>query len=167
MVLEEDMQRDVKAGFDGAIGGAAGTILMSLVMLGAKKAGIMGQLPPERITEAALEATGEAQASKETVDALTVIAHFGYGIGAGTLFGIAVRRLRPSLDLGLLGVIYGTLIWFVSYKGWVPALGIMPPPERDRPYRPESMLVAHWVYGWTLGKVLAQRSSHARRWLRG
>src|SRR5690606_15393429 len=113
---------------------------MSLVMLGAKKAGLMGQLPPKRITEAALEATGEAQVSQGTVDALTVIAHFGYGIGAGTLFGVTERRLRPSLDRGVLGVLYGTLIWFVSYKGWVPALGIMPPPERDRPYRPESML---------------------------
>lgn len=161
------MQRDIKAGINGAIGGVAGTILMSLVMLGAKKAGLMGQLPPERITEAALEATGEVQARKETVDVLTVIAHFGYGIGAGMLFGIAVRRLRPSLDRGLLGVLYGTLIWFVSYKGWVPALGILPPPERDRPYRPESMLVAHWVYGWTLGKVLARRSSHTRRRPRG
>lgn len=161
------MQRDIKASIDGAIGGTVGTVLMSLVMLGAKKAGFMGQLPPERITEAALEATGEAQASKETVDVLTILAHFGYGIGAGVLFGIAVRRLRPSLDRGLLGVLYGSLIWLVSYQGWVPALGIMPPPELDRPSRPASMLVAHWVYGWTLGKVLARRSRKVRRWLGG
>lgn len=152
------MQPDVRAGIDGVIGGTAGTALMSLMMLAAQKAGLMGKLPPKRITEAALEATGENQASEEAVDVLTFIAHFGYGIGAGTLFGIAMRRLRPSLNRGLLGVIYGSLIWFVSYKGWVPALGIMPPPERDRPYRPESMLVAHWVYGWTLGKVISRRS---------
>ncbi len=152
------MQRDVRAAIDGAEGGAAGTLLMSLVMLGAKKAGLMGKLPPKRITEAVLQATGETQTSNETVDVLTTIAHFGYGIGAGVLFGVVVQRLRPSLDRGLLGVIYGSLIWFVSYKGWVPALGIMPPPERDRPYRPESMLVAHWGYGWTLGKVFAWRS---------
>lgn len=153
------MRRDIRAaGIDGAIGGTAGTALMSLMMLAAKSAGLMGKLPPKRITEAALEAAGENQASEETVDVLTIIAHFGYGIGAGTLFGIAMRRLRSSLNRGLLGVIYGSLIWFVSYKGWVPALGIMPPPERDRPYRPESMLVAHWVYGWTLGKVISRRS---------
>ena len=152
------MQPDVRAAIDGAEGGAAGTLLMSLVMLGAKKAGLMGKLPPKRITEAALQAAGETQTNNETVDVLTTIAHFGYGIGAGVLFGVVVQRLRPSLDRGLLGVIYGSLIWFVSYKGWVPALGIMPPPERDRPYRPESMLVAHWVYGWTLGKVFALRS---------
>lgn len=82
---------------------------------------------------------------------------------AGTLFGFAVRRLGPPLNRGLLGVIYGSLIWFVSYKGWVPALGIMPPPERDRLSRPESMLVAHLVYGWTLGKVVARRVSNVRR----
>lgn len=152
------MQRDVKAGIDGAIGGVAGTVLMSLVMLGAKKVGLMGKLPPKKITEAALQATGEAQASNETVDVLTAIAHFGYGISAGVLFGIVVRRLQPPVNRGLLGVIYGSLIWFVSYEGWVPALGIMPPPGRDQQYRPESMLVAHWVYGWTLGKVLARRS---------
>ena len=31
----------------------------------------------------------------------------------------------------------------------------MPPPERDRPGRPEAMLAAHWVYGGVLAMLLA------------
>ena len=34
------------------------------------------------------------------------------------------------------------------------SLGILPPPERDQPGRPATMLLAHWVYGATLGAVV-------------
>jgi hypothetical protein len=39
----------------------------------------------------------------------------------------------------------------VSYEGWVPAAGIMPPAHRDRPSRSATMVVAHAVYGAVLG----------------
>lgn len=58
---------------------------------------------------------------------------------------------RPSIGAG---VVFGTAIGAVSYAGWVSALGIMPRPHNDRPGRQPSMLLAHWVYGATLAKLV-------------
>jgi hypothetical protein len=51
-------------------------------------------------------------------------------------------------------MMYATGIWLVSYQGWVPALGIMPPASRDRRGRVATMLVAHWVYGAALRELV-------------
>ena len=64
----------------------------------------------------------------------------------------SARRSAPIA--AAIGALYATGIWLVSYQGWVPALGIMPPASRDRRGRVATMLVAHWVYGAVLG-VLA------------
>lgn len=151
------MQRDLEALMDGAVGGGLGTVTMSAVMVAAEKAGLMGSHPPELITAAALDATGVRDISEGAQDALSVLTHFGFGMGAGALFGALHRRLRLPIHPAVHGVIFGTLVWAVSYKGWVPALGIMPPPERDWPGRPVAMLLAHWVYGWTLGALVGRR----------
>jgi hypothetical protein len=45
-------------------------------------------------------------------------------------------------------------VWLGSYAGWIPALDLLPPPDRDRRGRPPSMIVAHWVYGAALGASL-------------
>ena len=151
------MQRDIKAVMDGAIGGGLGTVTMSVVMLTAHKIGLMGRLPPEIVTEAALDATGVHDEPEAALDLLTALFHLGFGVGVGALFGLVHRRLRLPISSTLQGMVFGILVWLVSYKGWVPALGIMPPPEHDQPGRPVTMVLAHWVYGVTLGLIVGQR----------
>jgi hypothetical protein len=121
---------------------------MSALMLGARHAGLMGTMPPVKITARLLDRVRVRRRGDEQDVAATLL-HFAFGAAAGGVFGLVRRRL--PLPPVLAGVAYGAGVWFVSYKGWVPALGIMPPPERDRPGRPQSMLVAHLVYGATLG----------------
>jgi len=53
-------------------------------------------------------------------------------------------------------VAFGALIWLISYKWWLPALGLMPLPERDKLTRPPTMVLAHMVYGTTLDLVMAR-----------
>ena len=60
----------------------------------------------------------------------------------------------PRVPGWLVGAVYGLGVWAVSYKGWIPALGILPPPERDRPGRPVIMVAAHVVYGLVLGALV-------------
>ena len=132
----------------GALAGGLATISMTVLMLGARRAGLMGAMPPERITARFLDRMRVRRRGDEQ-DAAAMFLHFAFGAAAGGLFGLARRRL--PLPPVLSGIAYGAGVWFVSYKGWVPALGIMPPPERDRPGRPQSMLAAHLVYGATLG----------------
>lgn len=150
------MQRDLKALTDGVLGGSLATAAMSLVMQAAHKAGLMDRHPPEEIAEAALEAAGETAHTEETKDALALAMHFAFGAGAGALFALLHRRLRLPIPAALHGIIFGSLVWAVSYKGWVPGLGIMPPPERDQPGRPQTMVLAHWVYGAILGLIVGR-----------
>ncbi len=151
------MQRDLRALRDGAVGGVAGTATMSAVMWGAARLDLLGAAPPELITAKALDESGFRARDERTQDLLSVATHFGFGLGIGALFGLLHRRLRLPLPAPLHGALFATLVWAVSYKGWVPALRIMPPPERDRPGRPVTMIVAHWVYGATLGAVVGRR----------
>jgi len=156
------MQRDIKAVVDGAIGGGIGTTGMSVVMLVAGQAGLMGAQPPEVITAAALDAGSIDERDEKTRDVLASLLHFGFGIGMGALFGLLHRRLPLRISATAQGVIFGSLIWVTSYQGWVPALGIMPPASRDRPDRPRVMLLAHWVYGALLGAAVARREGHSQ-----
>jgi hypothetical protein len=135
-------------------GGAVATVAMSAVMLAAQKAGFMGKLPPEKITETALDSL-EVEREESTEDALTTLAHFAFGVGCGGLFGwLHAKTASAGLSPEVKGVTFASFVWLVSYSGWVPALGIMPSPKHDRRGRPTSMLVAHWVFGGVLGSFL-------------
>lgn len=151
------MQRDVKAILDGALSGGIATVGMSAVMVAARKAGLLGEHPPEEIAAASLEAIGVEEQDESTQDILASVLHFGFGIGTGALFALLHRRLPFRVPAAAHGVIFGSLVWAVSYQGWVPALGIMPPASQDRPDRPRVMLFAHWVYGAILGAIVARR----------
>jgi uncharacterized membrane protein YagU involved in acid resistance len=155
-------QRDVIAWIEGASSGVLGTLSMSTVMLAARRAGLVGQLPPERITEAALDAAGQPR-SRGVQDALAVILHFLFGAFLGSCFGLLHRRLRVPLGTALQGTVYGLLVWSVNYKGWIPALSILPQPERDRPDRPLIVALAHAVYGWTTAAVVDARDRSTRK----
>jgi len=150
----------MKALLRGAVAGAIATVPMSLVMLGAKRAGLMGTQPPEKITARLLSALGWRQRSRETQDLVASLLHLGFGAGAGAVFVVLRRGLRLPGPAVLQGVAFGSGVWLVSYMGWVPWLRIMPPPDEDRPGRPQTMLAAHWVYGGVLG-ALAGRTHRA------
>jgi hypothetical protein len=141
----------------GALAGAVATGAMSGVMFAAQRAGLMGRMPPHKITRAALRWVRPWTASTGKTKGLASLGHLAFGMVAGALYGGLAGRLgdrRPSLGGGLG---FGTLVWLTSYAGWLPKLGLMPPPHRDRPGRQPSMLLAHLVYGVVLSR-LARRA---------
>lgn len=140
----------------GAVAGSLATGAMSAVMFGAKRLGLMGEMPPEKITARFLDRLGWTSRSGPSQDLFATIVHVGFGSAAGSVFAILERRFRPPAPPVLAGVVFATGVWLVSYQGWVPALGIMAPPSRDRPGRPQSMLVAHLVFGAVLGALLGR-----------
>ena len=137
----------------GALSGLAATILMSVVMISARRAGISGELPPDKIAEAAVEGATGREATEGEEDAVAAVTHLGFGAAAGALFGLMVARMRsvPDAAAAALGAVFASGVWLVSYQGWVPFLHIMRPASEDRPGRTVTMVVAHWVYGMTLG----------------
>jgi hypothetical protein len=144
----------------GAADGAAATLVMSGAMLAAQRAGAIGELPPRKITAAALRRVHVLPPPRREKDALGALSHVAFGAAAGALFEAALgrggRRAGP-----LAGVAFGLGVWLVSYAGWVPALGILPPPHRDRPGRQVTMVVAHLVYGAALGALARRRPRRA------
>ena len=141
----------------GAIAGAVATAPMSAVMIGAKQFGLMGEMPPEKITANFLKRT-PISPSEEHQDSLATALHFGFGSAAGALFGvIAPKRLIARIPLGMT---YGAAIWGVSYMGWIPAFGIMPHAARDRRDRQMVMLAGHLVYGTALALLVGRRAGN-------
>ncbi len=75
--------------------------------------------------------------------------HFVYGGFWGAVYGLlqASFHLPPALH----GLLYGLIVWLIGPVTLVPAMGIMPPPQRQGARR--ALLVAgfHLAYGLGLG----------------
>ncbi len=145
-----------------AIAGAIATVAMSAVMVAGDRSGLMGEQPPTLVSKHTLRELGIGDQRRHG-PLLAPLAHLGFGAAGGTIFGLS-RRLVPDVPRYLHGVLFGLTLWAVSYKGWIPALGILPPPERDRPGRPVVMVAAHVVYGLVLARLVqVPRPSRAQR----
>jgi hypothetical protein len=135
----------------GAAAGTAATVVMSGVMFAAQRAGLLGRMPPRTITQKLLGRAGWRPRSSEASRAAATAAHFAFGAGSGALFGALPPPVTPLRGV-VRGMFFGAAIWLTSYAGWIPALGLLPPPARDRPGRPPSMLLgllAHRGLGWS------------------
>jgi hypothetical protein len=125
--------------------GATATFSLALSVLSAIGRGI-GEPPPRRIIRTLLGRMG-VRLDRRSANLVATLAHIGYGSAAGLPFRALPAKHRRRLAIGLG---YGALLWAVSYAGWVPALGALPLPHRDRKGRPSRMILAHLVYGATL-----------------
>jgi hypothetical protein len=123
---------------------------MGLVMLGARRAGFVGELAPEEITEAGLDAAG-AERSEQSENALATAAHFAYGAGNGALYSLVAPRL-PGPPL-MRGLTFAAGLLFVSYEGWVPAARILPPLHAQTGGGRWTLVAGHLVYGATLARL--------------
>ena len=139
---------------DGAVAGALATTVMTAFMKAVQWSGFYRDdaLPPEKITERVLDKTGvSAETDQRDETLIFVAAHWAFGMVAGALFGLLHRRLRPPVPTLVHGTIFGLLVWLVSYPGWVPALGLMRSPRRQRQDQAALPFLAHVVYGASLG----------------
>lgn len=147
----------------GAAAGSVATGPMTLLMTGLHKELPRQEqypLPPRQITMAAAEAVDlENQLSEPEKQALTLAAHFGYGAGAGALYGAVAPHIPFSPVAN--GIVYGLAVWTGSYLGWLPAAGILPPATEEPARRNALMIGAHvlWgaVLGWTTNQLLKDK----------
>lgn len=119
----------------GALGGLVATGAMSAVMVAGDCLGLMGEQPPKEITAAALQKAG-ADDPTGSAGVLAPVAHVGFGAAAGATYSL-LRKLALSVPSVPLGIGFGLAVYGISYKGWIPALAIMPRPSAtdgaDRP----------------------------------
>jgi hypothetical protein len=154
----------------GSAAGTLATVAMSAAMLGFQRLGRLGhRQPPRLITDRLLSLAGVRWRTPQPVRRAAATAlHFGFGAACGGLFGLARAALssrvsapHPRVRL-LAGLGFGTVIWATSYAGWVPAIGAMRWPSADRPYRPTSLVIAHWIYGAALALAVGRLDRRGR-----
>ena len=77
--------------------------------------------------------------------------HLTYGSFWGVLYGMlqASYRLRP----GLLGPLYGMVVYGVGPAFLVPAMRLMRPPREELPARTSMLILGHIIYGAVLARV--------------
>lgn len=142
---------------EGALGGAAGTAAFTGLMWGAQRVGLLGELPPRKITRNILEKALDGKVSPAVVDAATTVTHLGFGVATGALFGTLAGRMKTRVPNVVLGAAFGGLVWVASYAGWAPALDLMPAPRRDRRDRPLITFLGHLLFGGILGALVHRR----------
>ncbi len=145
----------------GTLAGVVGTLAMSVVMIAGQSLTRVGKLPPKKIVESVYQKAAGQRPSDKAANRLAVLAHLGFGAGAGGAYALFARWMRcvPSVILGPLA---GLTIWGLSYEGWIPAAGIMPTARRDRKDRVYTMILAHLVYGGALGFLEEKWASRKR-----
>ena len=103
-------------------------------------------LPPRQITEETMQQLGlRKYVSKEAELWISIAAHLAYGAGAGALFA-AIERKAEIKPLAA-GAGFGVILWFASYMGLMPAMGILKPATKHPLRRSALMIVAHIVWG--------------------
>jgi uncharacterized membrane protein YagU involved in acid resistance len=141
-----------------AVSGTAATAPMTVAM-----AAMHTMLPcdeqypigPAVITDNIARKTGiEQHMSGAQRAGAAAVAHFGYGATAALPFALlgGTARRHPVAA----GVAYGLAVWAGSYAGWLPALGILEPPNRQPRGRAGLMVLGHVVWGAALGIAYAR-----------
>ncbi len=139
----------IRRGSRGAVAGVVGTVAMSALMLAAGRVGLLGRQPPQAIAERAVQVGTGERVPAPVGRALGVLTHLAFGGGAGVGYALLPRRLPPPVR----GCSWALAIYTAAYQGWVPALGALPPAEKDRRDRVAVMVLAHLVYGTVLAKT--------------
>src|SRR5579875_436948 len=134
--------------------GVVATTAMSLVIVGGKEAGFLVEPPPKQISARAARKVGlPPRKAPETFQAAWIGAHYGYGTAFALVNDILWRRWVSKSPA--FAVLYGVLLWAVSYFGIMPMMGLLPPPHRDSLRRQGVMVVAHLVYSFALWTAAA------------
>lgn len=140
----------------GALAGLAATVPMTLAMLILRRVLPTSEeapLPPEEITARTTEKTDALpDRDEDELRPLSLAAHFGFGALAGALYApLAARegRLPPTVR----GVGYGLGVWAVSYLGWLPGVGLLPPATEQPARLGVMMSLSHVVWGGVLGHL--------------
>jgi uncharacterized membrane protein YagU involved in acid resistance len=158
------------AWLDAAAGGIGG--LVAAVPMTAFWAVAAGRLPKEEwralpprqiVRRLSRKTEAERFLDRDQEVALTWASHFGYAAATGALWGLLARR--APLDSVPGGVAFGLGIWAVSYLGWLPVAGLMPPVTRQSSGRNALMIAAHVIFGGTLAAVggIVRRELERRR----
>ncbi|MBX2987852.1 MAG: DUF1440 domain-containing protein [Bdellovibrionaceae bacterium] len=110
-------------------------------------------LPPATLLEQTLQKTNlPSPSTPERKTDLTMLSHFAYGFAAALLYS-GLRHALPRVSPTVRGGLFGLGVWGVGYMGWIPAFGFRASAYRTPPSRNGLMILAHVVWGMSLGSA--------------
>lgn len=153
--LVRDTNNPMEKMLRGALAGLTATVPMTIFMQAVWRrlpVREMNPLPPRRITRRLLREFGlHERVNQSNEQVLTWLLHFLFGAATGAMYGILDDKIPGDEDVK--GLLAGTAVWSGSYLGWIPLLGILPPATKH-PWRMNVlMIVAHFIWGLTLGRI--------------
>jgi putative membrane protein len=110
-------------------------------------------LPPRLITQEISERVGiQEHLSEPGLKGLTILSHFAYGTVFGAVY--ALFESKVPMHSSLKAALAGLALWMGSYLGWLPSMGLLVPATRHPWRRNLLMIIAHLIWGLTLGEVI-------------
>ena len=137
---------------DGALGGAGGTVALTVFRKALAQVGLVETTAPEQVVER-LEELGLLDGwSPGARRLLAVAAHLGYGVGTGAAFGVLRRERGGPGEEAAVGAALGILSWGVGWASWLPLTGVHDPPWEQSSPKVLLPVVDHAFFGavWAL-----------------
>jgi uncharacterized membrane protein YagU involved in acid resistance len=143
----------------GTLAGLTATAPMTASMIAMHKALPAHErypLPPRKVTMRFAKKAGvKKHLAEPEKRAATLAAHFGYGAAMGGIFALLAPR-TPGHPVPK-GIAWGLIVWATSYLGLLPATGLHEPATRHSRERNLLMILAHVIWGGSLGLLLSRR----------
>lgn len=137
----------------GAVGGAAGTLVLSGLREAFARMGLVFETAPMQVVDRAEELGLVDDWSPRALRLLTLVAHVAYGVGAGTALGLLRRKRGGAAPEAAVGSAMGVLVWGAGWSSWLPLSGVHSPPWEQQSAKVLLPVIDHSVYGATWGLI--------------
>ena len=135
----------------GALSGAVGTLVLSGLREVLSRMGLVFETAPMQVVDRAEEVGLVGDLSPVGRRLLTVVAHFAYGMGAGTAFGFLRRERGGPTEEAAVGAALGLLVWGAGWASWLPLAGVHRAPWTERTPKVLLPVLDHAVFGAAWG----------------
>jgi hypothetical protein len=135
----------------GVLGGVAATLVLSGLREAFTRFGLVFETAPMQVVDRVEELGLVGDLSPGGRRLLTVVAHFAYGMGAGTAFGFLRRERGGPTEEAAVGAALGLLVWGAGWASWLPLTGVHRAPWNERTPKVLLPVLDHAVFGAAWG----------------
>ena len=135
----------------GALGGAAGTLVLSGLREAWSRMGLVFETAPMQVVDRLEELGLVEDWSPRALRFLTAAAHIAYGVGTGMAFGLLRQRRGGAAEEAAVGSALGVLAWGAGWSSWLPLTGVHSPPWEQQTPKVLLPVLDHAVYGAAWG----------------
>ena len=137
----------------GALGGLGATLVLSGLREAWARVGLVFETAPMQVVDRVEELGLVGDLSPRGRRLLTVVAHFAYGAGTGTAFGLLRRERGGPEEEASVGAALGVLAWGGGWATWLPLTGVHEAPWSQKTPKVLLPVIDHAVFGAAWGLI--------------